>query len=107
MVGEPEELPWSSKLAIDVVLDACQRNDCVPVFVYIPYSKAWNADPRAQDYRKALRLYVDRRSDSAVFIDASDEISKYGRAAYASVGEHLSPLGYHVVAEQIIASVHP
>jgi hypothetical protein len=106
-VVQPEELPWSSRLAIDVVLESCQKHGCTPVFVYIPNSEFWRPDPRANAYRAALRNYVVGRSYRAQFVDVSEEVGAHGRAAYAIAGPHLSPLGYRVVAEQLLASLHP
>ena len=95
-------LPWSSRLAIDIVSEECRRLGCSPVFVYIPNSEFWSPDAYAREYCAALGEYVNNGGGRGQFIDTSDEIAKYGRAAYAPAGIHLSPLGYRLVVEKIL-----
>ncbi len=93
-------LPWSSKVAIDMLLAHCRKAGCRPVFVYIPSSAFWRPDPYAAAYDRLLQAYVAAQG-GAKFVDMSDELGRRGRAAYAVAGPHLSPLGYALVAQAV------
>lgn len=97
-------LPYSSKLAIDTVISECKKFNCQPIFVYIPNSEFWRPDARAKKYAQLLKNYIVT-DKGGVFVDTTQEISQKGREAYAIAGPHLSPLGYQIVAQQIIEAI--
>lgn len=96
-----EALPWSSRLAIDTLAVQCQQAGCRPALAYIPNSPFWRPDPRAEGYRQALRAYAAQRYPGMAWIDLSPGLAKLDKAAYASMGPHLSAAGYAVAAQTI------
>ena len=96
-----EALPWSSRLAIDTLAAQCQQAGCRPALAYIPNSPFWRPDPRADGYRQALRDYAAQRYPGMAWIDLSPGLAKLDKAAYASMGPHLSAAGYAVAARTI------
>lgn len=94
-----KELPYGSRLAIELLQRECEVNKCRPLVVYIPNSDFWRPDPRAKHYARLLR---DQAEKSGVpFLDASTQLAELGRSAYAIKGPHLSPEGYSAVAALI------
>lgn len=93
------DLPFGSKLAIDTLKATCNENHCTPLVVYIPNSKYWRPDSRADNYELLLKQYSLQADVD--FISMSEGINSIGMNAYAIKGPHLSPLGYQVVARKI------
>ena len=54
------KLPFSSKLAIDTLIELCKKNGCKPFIAYIPNSEFWRPDSRSPQYKKLLENYVKR-----------------------------------------------
>jgi hypothetical protein len=98
-VAVPEELPYGSRLAVDVALETCRSNSCKLIFCYIPNSNYWRPDARASAYALRLKQYVNSKGQN--FIDLSAELAPLGDAAYAKAGPHLSPMGYEAVANRL------
>ena len=98
------QLDFASGLAIDTLKQVCV-GDCVPLIVYIPNSKLWRPDARAEAYAKNLSQYS--KNKNIKFIDSSDALSEFDDAiVYSLKGPHLSPLGYGVVASLIAKKIH-
>jgi hypothetical protein len=95
----PNEPPFGTKLAVDVLQEECRRNGCEPLFVYIPNSEFWRPDSRAGESKRLLENYV--ASKGMTLLDTTDGLKALGDAAYSPAGPHLSPDGNRVVAEQI------
>ena len=95
----PNEPPFGTKLAVDVLQEECRRNGCEPLFVYIPNSEFWRPDSRAGESKRLLENYI--ASKGMTLLDTTDGLKAMGDAAYSPAGPHLSPDGNRVVAEQI------
>ena len=99
-----EDLSFSTKLAIDVLYDACNESGCTPILFYIPNNYSLDAISGPKSYRKALINYANSKKMS--FLDASDVLSTLGRAAYSPYGPHLSKEGNrllaHFIEEQLL-----
>lgn len=98
------ELPYGSKLAIDVTKTQCLIWGCKPIFVYIPNSNFWRPDASAKVYRSSLEDYI--RNSGLLFIDTTESLGKIGENAYAIKGPHLSPDGYKIVSESILNAIN-
>ncbi|MCI2807814.1 hypothetical protein [Eoetvoesiella caeni] len=99
-----KDLPYGSKLAIDVLKRECGQNKCTPLIVYIPNSNFWRPDSRAKQYSNLLREYS--KSIGITFLDMSLQLEKMGKFAYATHGPHLSPKGYQAVAAAISKQIN-
>ncbi len=97
------QLPYSSKLAIDTLDLECKKYKCNPIIVYIPNSVYWRPNPDTKKYLAAIKKYTATRKLS--FIDTSSDIESLGLSAYSPQGPHLSPVGYKLVAELILAKL--
>jgi len=93
------KLPFSSKLAIDTLIELCKKNGCKPFIAYIPNSEFWRPDSRSPQYKKLLEIYS--KELGIIFIDTSASLDPLGQTAYAIKGPHLSPNGNKAIAEQI------
>lgn len=93
-------LPYSTMLAINTLKEECTKNDCTPIVLYIPNSKFWRPDSRANSYESLLKGYCTTKEIR--FISVSDEMNALGLNAYAIKGPHLSPIGYAKIAQKII-----
>lgn len=93
------KLPFSSKLAIDTLIELCKKNGCKPFIAYIPNSEFWRPDSRSPQYKKLLEIYS--KELGIIFIDTSASLDLLGQTAYAIKGPHLSPNGNKAIAEQI------
>ena len=93
------KLPFSSKLAIDTLIELCKKNGCKPFIAYIPNSEFWRPDSRSPQYKKLLESYSKELGVN--FIDTSKTIELLGIDGYAIKGPHLSPQANQVVAEQL------
>lgn len=98
------ELPYSSKLAIETAVDVCDKNSCEVLFFYIPNNDYRRPDARAKVYASQLRDYVNFFGKR--FTDLGPELAPLGDSAYAKVGPHLSPEGYAVVAKSVKAQIN-
>lgn len=98
------QLPYSSRLAIDIALATCKTGGCHPLFFYIPNSDYWRPDSRARSYASGLRHYVESRG--ARFVDLTLDLALLGESAYARTGPHLSPDGYGAVANRLRAEMN-
>lgn len=94
-----QEIPFSSRLAIDTLVSSCREAGCIPVVAYIPNSAFWHVDPFAKGYAKSLKGYAAAKG--VRFIDATEVIDVRGREDYSIKGSHLSPRGYRLVAGMI------
>lgn len=97
-------LPFSSKLAIDTLVNECKKVGCLPVVSYIPNSEFWRPDPRSNSYASRLSEYANR--SRAIFVDNRMLMQAMGARAYAIKGAHLSPEGYKAVTDNILKSAH-
>lgn len=96
-------LTFSSKLAIDELEDLCFES-CNAYIVYIPNSLLWRPDSRADRYRRNLEKYA--LSKNVTFIDTTKRLRQLSESEiYAVKGPHLSPKGYHLVAEMISTAI--
>jgi len=93
------KLTFSSKLAIDTLIELCKKNGCKPFIAYIPNSEFWRPDSRSPQYKKLLEGYS--KELGVIFIDTSTTIELLGMEGYAIKGPHLSPQANQVVAEQL------
>jgi hypothetical protein len=93
--------PYSTKLAIDTLIEQCREVGCKPVFVYIPTSKYWRPDSRSYEYVANIHKYIDGLKDKVSFVDLSDEFEPLGVSAYSPAGPHLSILGNKLVSEAL------
>ncbi len=94
------ELPFSSKLALDTLKRVCEENGCVSFVAYIPNSEFWDPQPEGGRYAQLLRSYSEEIGIR--FLDLTDVLRPLGRDAYAVKGPHLSPLGYGLAADEIL-----
>lgn len=92
-------LPFSTKLAIDTIVDVCRQDSCTPVVAFIPPSPRWHQDPAAGLYLRLLSDYAQRKG--LKFIDGTQTVGPLGDSAYAKLGGHLSPEGYKAFADQL------
>ncbi len=92
-------LAFSSKLAIDALVETCKALKCKPVVCYFANSSFWMPDPRGRTYAASLRRYA--QSSGAAFLDVSPDLESLGLQAFASKGPHLSPAGYKLVADRL------
>jgi len=97
------EIPFSSKLAIDTLVETCKVNHCQPIIVWIPNSEFWRPDSRAKSYANLLLGYSKVRK--VTFVDTTQVLLSLGNRAYAEKGPHLSPQGYELVAQQILKAL--
>ena len=94
------KLPYSTKLSIDTTKDLCKKNNCTPIFLYVPVSKYWEDNkPLEKYYMNSLNKYFEEKKVN--YIDLSNGIYMLGKNAYAPKGKHLSPEGYKFVANKI------
>ncbi len=89
---------FSIPLLSQTINSACNQN-CKPIIIYIPNSKFWNPDYRADKFRNYLANFFI--SKEVEFIDATPYIEKEGLNSYSISGGHLSPLGYSMIADII------
>jgi hypothetical protein len=94
-----KHLRFSSKLAIDTLVETCKRYGCEPIVIYLPNSPYWRPDPRGPNYAHALCAYARERNVKCE--DMTEALAPLGRDAFAIKGPHFSPAGYKVVADQI------
>jgi hypothetical protein len=94
---------FSSKLAIDTLIEACRSSGCRPIVVYIPNSEFWRPDAYAASYARSLAAYSKERG--LRFVDTTDALRAIGEASYAPKGPHLSPEGNRRVASAILAAL--
>jgi len=92
-------LRFSSKLAIDTLIETCKEYGCEPIVIYLPNSPYWRPDPRGKNYARALCEYAKRRDIKCK--DTTEALAPIGQEAYAIKGLHFSPEGYKIVADQI------
>ena len=85
---------------MDLAISTCKKNNCQPLFVYIPNSQFWRPDSRSLTYLHLLKNYVEVQYKMK-FIDTTDDIMMFGKDSYSIEGPHLSPLGYKLVADKI------
>lgn len=100
-------LAWSSRLAIDTLVELCRPPACQPVLAYIPNSEFWRPDARAPAYRAALQAHAATHGAALRWVDAGPALAPLGLQAYASHGPHLSPAGYQAVATAIQGELLP
>lgn len=93
------DLPFSSRLAIDTLIEVCKSDACEPIVYYIPNSDFWVLDPRSKSYARKLFQYTQMHK--VRFVDTTELLSSIGEEAYAVKGGHLSPKGYNRVAASI------
>lgn len=105
-VTEPG-LAWSSRLAIDTLVELCRPPACQPVLAYIPNSEFWRPDKRAPAYRAALQAHAASHGAWLRWVDTGPALAPLGLQAYASHGPHLSPAGYQAVATAIERQLRP
>lgn len=99
------KLPYSSVLSIDTLVQLCKKNNCTPIFLYIPVSKYWeDNNPLEKPYMDSLNNFFIE--NNLVYLDISDKIYKMGKSAFAPKGKHLSPTGYKLVAEEILKKIN-
>jgi len=98
--ADDSELHFSSKLAVDTLVDECHINDCIPVVAYIPNSTFWRPDPRSTGYSELLSEYSKEKG--TFFIDLTESIRADDESNYAVKGPHLSPKGYKIVADNLL-----
>lgn len=98
-ISTQKELPYGSRLAIELLQRECEVNKCRPLVVYIPNSDFWRPDSRAKNYARLLKEQAEK--SGVPFLDASTRLGEMGRSAYAIKGPHLSPEGYSAVAALI------
>jgi len=97
---KPNEIPFSSKLAINTLVEVCSENDCNNIIVYIPAHQIKAPDQKSIAYAKLLKKYA--LSLGIPFIDMQDFfINDRNDSMYAPHGPHLSKEGYRLVAEKI------
>lgn len=94
-----KELPYGSRVAIETVAKECELNKCRAIIAYIPNSKFWRPDARAESYAAQLKDAANK--NGLQFLDFTQSLQGLGMKAYAVKGPHLSPEGYAAVAGQI------
>lgn len=93
------DLPSSSRLAIDTLIEVCKKYACEPIVYYIPNSDFWMPDSRSKSYARKLFQYTQMHKIR--FVDTTEVLNSIGGEAYAIKGGHLSPKGYNRVAASI------
>ena len=94
------QIPFTTQLAIDEVIDQCAKFNCIPIFSFIPNSDYWEPNPLKNHYKLSIKEYVE--SKNLKFIDFTNSLNNIDdNKAYAPKGTHLSPIGYKVVANDI------
>ncbi len=95
-----DNLLGDSAMAIETAQTLCAAPECHLKVVYIPNSKFWRPDARAERYRTELRDFTAKIGvpflDGATFLN-QDENSP----DFAVKGPHLSPDGYAKVARML------
>lgn len=95
-----ETIPFSSKFAINKLVEVCNKNNCNNIIVYIPNHQVKSPDQSSIAYAKLLKGYA--LSLGIPFIDMQDFfINDRNDFMYAPYGPHLSKDGYKLVAEKI------
>tara|TARA_B110000483_G_scaffold203313_1_gene245518 strand:+ start:651 stop:1817 length:1167 start_codon:yes stop_codon:yes gene_type:complete len=90
----------STILLIDYVLDLCDQIKCRPNFVIIPPNEFYDPDPSYKFYRNKIHNYLEKKNLN--LLDMQDYFVEPSKKFWAIKGPHLSPLGYEIVAKNII-----
>ncbi len=94
------KLPYSTTLSIDTLKEVCLKNNCTPIFVFVPVSKYWEDNKILEKYyRNYLKKYCEEKN--VHYLDTSEDIFAMGKKAFAPKGKHPSPEGYKFVANEI------
>ena len=98
--NKPTTISFSSKFAINKLVEVCNKNNCNNIIVYIPNHQVKSPDQSSIAYAKLLKGYA--LSLGIPFIDMQDFfINDRNDFMYAPYGPHLSKDGYKLVAEKI------
>lgn len=95
-----EDVPFSSKLIIDLVEEYCKVNQCHANYIYIPYNNFKSKIYFNEIYVEKLSKYIEQKEKKLInlkFYFNEDIISSY----YSVKGHHLSPYGYKIVSDII------
>lgn len=100
-----ETIPFSSKFAINKLVEVCNKNNCNNIIVYIPNHQVKSPDQSSIAYAKLLKGYA--LSLGIPFIDMQDFfINDRNDFMYAPYGPHLSKDGYKLLAEKIRLAIN-
>ena len=91
-------LPYSSKLALDVLKKECKINNCKPNLIFITHKKSEIKSFFEKRYKRQLSNYA--KVLDIPFYDLTKELD-FNDKYFASRGHHLSKEGYKLVANQI------
>jgi len=95
-----EDVPFSSKLVIDMVEEYCKVNQCHSNYIYIPYNNFKSKIYFNEIYVEKLSRYIEKKEKKLInlkYYFNEDMISSY----YSVKGHHLSPYGYKIVSDII------
>lgn len=101
---QPRSAFDASQIALETLARQCVPPACTPLAVYVPNSRFWHPDRRADRYADRLGRVADALG--LRFVDTRPLLDREkGSADYAPKGPHLSPAGYAKVAEAIAATL--
>ena len=95
-----EDVPFSSKLIIDMVEEYCKVNQCHANYIYIPYNNFKSKIYFNEIYVEKLSRYIEKKEKKLInlkYYFNEDMISSY----YSVKGHHLSPYGYKILSDII------
>ena len=93
-------MPSSSKLAIDISKQKCEKFKCDLIVAYIPTSQLWRPDTFEKKYEESLMKYSMKLG--LKFISLKENINeKTHNKLYATHGPHLSSYGYSILSKKI------
>lgn len=98
--GFSRDLHFTSRLAINTLIEECDNVGCEPIIVYIPSSAKWQPGLSGDGYSRKLREYASSRG--LTFIDTTLILKADGEEnSYAPYGGHLSPEGNYRVMQML------
>lgn len=93
----------SSKIAIDVLIAACDNYDCDPFITYLPHSNYWNPNYAHKYYKAQLKQYSE--ANNLKFIDLSEIVDSNNKEDFGPLGGHYSIESYRRVGRYLTQQI--